>query len=143
MLTSLWVSSAKSRAHREEEKEEEEASNRAPPPLLDIEMQDPLQDEWAAQAVTEAREVPAIEVVRIQAESSERAGALPAEEEEEAKDGSLGGHLVEATKVTHEWVEVGPFLSLYVDDLLLLMLSCDAELFCRLWWRCLNRPPRS
>ena len=69
-------------------------------------MQDPLQDEWAAQAVTEAREVPAIEVVRTQAESSERAGALPAEEEEEAKDGSLGGHLVEAAKVTHEWVEV-------------------------------------
>ena len=43
MLTSLWVSSAKSHAHREEEKEEEEeASNKAPPPLLDIEMQDPL-----------------------------------------------------------------------------------------------------
>ena len=51
-------------------------------------------------------EVPAIEVVRTQAESSERAGALPAEEEEEAKDGSLGGHLVEAAKVTHEWVKV-------------------------------------
>jgi len=101
------VSPAKSRARREEEKkkEEEEASNRAPPPLHDVEIQDPPHDEGAAQEVTEAREVPAIEVVRTQAESSERAGALPAkEEEEEAKDESLGGHLIEATKVTHEWI---------------------------------------
>jgi len=56
--------------------------------------------------VTEAREVLGIEVVRTQAESSERAGALLAkeEEEEEAKDESLGGHLIEAPKVTHEWI---------------------------------------
>jgi len=98
------VSPAKSRARREEEKkkEEEEASNRAPPPLHDVEIQDPPHDEGAAQEVTEAREVPAIEVVRTQAESSERAGALPAKEE--AKDESLGGHLIEATMVTHEWI---------------------------------------
>jgi len=108
-LTSPQVSPAKSRARCEEEKkkEEEEASNRAPPPLHDVEMQDPPHEEGAAQAVTEAREVPAIEVVRTQEESSERAGALPTkeeEEEEEAKDESLGGHLIEATKVTHEWI---------------------------------------
>jgi len=55
--------------------------------------------------VAEAREVPAIEVVRTQAKSSEQAGALPTkEEEEEAKDESLSGHLIEATKVTHEWI---------------------------------------
>jgi len=109
-LTSPQVSPAKSRARCEEEKkkEEEEASNRAPPPLHDVEMQDPPHDEGAAQAVTEAREVPAIEVVRTQAESSERAGALPAKEEEEAKakDESLGGHVIEATKVTHEWIRL-------------------------------------
>ena len=118
MLTSPRVSPAKSRAHREEErkKEEEEASNRVPPPLQDVEMQDPPHDEGAAQVVVEAREVPAIEVVstqevpaievgRTQAESSEAARALPAKEEAE-EDELLGGHLVEAPKVTHEWVEV-------------------------------------
>ena len=63
--------------------------------------------------LVEAHEVPTIEVERTevvpvikagrtQAESSERAGALPAKEE--AKDESLGGHLIEATKVTHEWI---------------------------------------
>jgi len=68
-------------------------------------MQDPPHDEGVAHAVTEAREVPAIEVVRTQAESSVRAGALPAkEEDEEAKGESLGGHLIEAPKVTHEWI---------------------------------------
>ena len=93
MLTSPRVSLAKSRAHCEEEKkrEEEEASNRVSPPLQDVEMQDPPHDEGAAQVVVEAREVPA--------------RALPAKEEAE-EDESLGGHLVEAPKVTHEWVEV-------------------------------------
>jgi len=100
------VSPAKSRARCEEEKKkkEEEASNRAPPPLHDVEMQDPPHDEGVAQAVTEAREVLAIEVVRTQAESSEQAGALSTKEEEEANDESLGGHLIEATKVTDEWI---------------------------------------
>ena len=57
---------AKSRAHCEEEKkrEEEEASNRVSPPLQDVEMQDPPREEGAEQVEVEAREVPAIEVVR-------------------------------------------------------------------------------
>ena len=63
MLTSPWVSPAKSRARCEEE---EEASNRVSPPLQDVEMQNPPRDEGAAQVVVEAREVPAIEVVRTE-----------------------------------------------------------------------------
>ena len=122
MLTSPRVNPAKSRARREEEKkeeEEEEASNRVPPPLQDVEMQDPPQDEGEAQVVVEAQEVPTVEVVRIQevpaiavaraqAGSSEGAEAPPAKEEgeDEEEDNSLGGHLVESAKVTHEWDEV-------------------------------------
>ena len=118
MLTSPRVSPAKSRAHREEEKrkEEEEASNRVSPPLQDVEMQDPPRGEEAKQVVVEAHEVPTIEVARTeevptlevwrtQAESSEGARAPPAKEEAE-EDESLGSHLVECAKVTHEWVEV-------------------------------------
>ena len=67
MLTSLRASPAKSRTRREDEKkqdEEEEASNRVSPPLQDMEMQDPPGDEGAAHIVVEAREVPALEVVK-------------------------------------------------------------------------------
>ena len=79
-------------------------------------MQDPPRDEVAKQVVVEAREVPTIEVARTeevptievgrtQAESSEGAQA-PLVKLEAEEDESLGGHLVEAAKVTHEWVEV-------------------------------------
>ena len=70
--------------------------------------------------MTEAREVPAVEVVRTQAESSEQVGALPAEEEE--GDGTVFDKLVTSAKLTQGLVEVGPFLSLYVADLLLMLL---------------------
>ena len=62
-LTSPGVSPAKSRTHHEEEekKKEEEASNWAPPPVRDIEMQDPPQDEEAAQEVPVSGDVPPIE----------------------------------------------------------------------------------
>jgi hypothetical protein len=106
-LTSPRVSPAKSRARREEKKkEEEEANNRAPPPIQDVEMQDPPQDEGAGQEVDEASEVPAIEVVRTQVESLERAGALSAEEEDEEGDRTVFGKLVASTKLAHELVEL-------------------------------------
>ena len=118
MLTSPQVHPAKSRTRHEEEKkeEEEEASNRVSPPLQDVEMQDPPHDGGAVQVVVEARkvsaievarteEVPAIEAERTQAEHSEGGRAPPMKEEAE-EDESLGGHLVEAAKVTQEWVEV-------------------------------------
>jgi hypothetical protein len=109
------VSPAKIR-EEEKKKEEEEASNRVSPPLLDVEMQDPPHSEGAAHVVVEAREilaievaktgeVPAIEAGRTQAEPSEGARTPPVKEEAE-EDESLGGHLVEAAKVTQEWVEV-------------------------------------
>ena len=47
-----------------------------------------------------AGEVLAIEVRRTQAESLERARALPVEEEEEG-DGTISGRLVVATKLAH------------------------------------------
>ena len=118
MLTSPRGSPAKCRARHEEDKkkEEEEASNRVSPSLQDVEMQDPPREEGPEQVeveacevqaikVVRAEEVPAIKVGRTQAESSEAARALPAKEEAE-EDELLGGHLVKAPKVTHEWVEV-------------------------------------
>jgi len=107
-LTSPRVSPAKSRACRKEEKKkkEEEASDRAPPPVQDVEMQDPPQDEGAVQEVPAAGEVPAIEARRTQAESSERAGALPTEEEDKEGDGTVSDKLVTMTKLDHEWVGV-------------------------------------
>ena len=84
MLTSPWASPAKSRARREEEKkqEEEEASNRVSPPLQDVVMQDPPRYKGAADIVVEAREVPAIEVVRtteVPTIEAERTRAKPTE----------------------------------------------------------------
>ncbi|XP_039818491.1 uncharacterized protein LOC120680996 [Panicum virgatum] len=128
MLTSLWVSLAKSRARHEEEKEEEEeASNRVSPPLQDVEMQDPHHDEGAARVVAATCEVPAIEVVRtteVPANEIERTQAEPSEgvrtppaEEEAKEDESLGCHLVKCTKVAHEW-----------DEIILLPLSALVEL---------------
>ena len=77
-------------------------------------------------------EVPAIEVGRTQAESSEAARALPAKEEAE-EDESLGGHLVEAPKVTHEWVQVILLpLFVYEAGLFLQVFCCNAKLFSRL-----------
>ena len=59
--------------------------------------------EVLAVEMVRAQKVPAIEVGRAHAESSRGARAPLAEEEE---DKSLSDHLVEAAKVTHEWVEV-------------------------------------
>ena len=56
-----------------------------------------------------AHEVPAIEVGRTQVGSSEGARA-PSMKEEAKEDESLSGHLVEAAKVTREWVEVSLLL---------------------------------
>ena len=52
-----------------------------------------------------AGDVPPIEARRTQAESSEWAGALPKEEDEEG-DRTVSGKLVIATKLAHEWVGV-------------------------------------
>ena len=68
-------------------------------------MQDPPRDEGAAHIVVETLEVPAIEAERTRAEPSEGVRTPPAKEETE-EDESLGSHLVECAKVTHEWVEV-------------------------------------
>jgi len=156
MLTSPRVSPAKSRARRGEEKkkEEEEASNRVSPPLQDVEMQDPPRNEGAAHVVVETYEVPTIEVVRTaeipaiktertQAEPSEGA-KTPAVKEEDKEDESLGSHLVECAKLTHEWVQVILLpLFVYEAGLFLQVFCCNAKLFSRLWWSCRSRPPRS
>ena len=79
------------------------------PPLQDVEMQDPPHNEGAAHVVVEASEIPAVEVERTEevpaieakktrAEPSEGVSTLPVKEEAE----SLGSHLVECAKVTHE-----------------------------------------
>ena len=69
-----------------------------------------------------ALDVPAIEEVRtvkVPAIGAERARADPTEEvrppppkEEAEEDESLGSHMVECAKLTHEWVEVSPFAAL-------------------------------
>ena len=53
-----------------------------------------------------AGDVLPIEARRTQAESSEWAGALPKEEEDEEGDRTASGKLVIATKLAHEWVGV-------------------------------------
>jgi len=115
----------------------EEARNRVPTPPQDVEMQDPPRDKRAAQVVVKTREVPAIEVVRtmeVLAIEADRTRAEPIEgvrtplAKEEAKEGeSLGGHIVECTKLTHEWVEVSLLpCSICEADLFLQALSCNA-----------------
>jgi len=81
-------------------------------------MQDPPRDEGAAGVVVEARVVPAIEVVRTEAKPSEGAKTPPVKEEAK-EDESLGSHLVECAKLTHEWVEV----------ILLPLFVCETDLF--------------
>ena len=82
-------------------------------------MQDPPRDEGAVNvavgaldvpAIEEFRtvEVPAIEAERGRADSIEGVRPPPTKEEDE----SLGGHMVECAKLTHEWVEVSPFAAL-------------------------------
>ena len=119
------MSPAKSRARREEEEEkeeEEEASNRVSSPPHDVEMQDPPRDKGAADIEVEAHEVlaigvarttevPSIESERTRAELTEGVRTPPAKEEAEEGE-SLGSHMVECAKLTHEWVEVSPFAAL-------------------------------
>ena len=55
--------------------------------------------------VVRTMEVPAIEAERTCAEPIE--GVRPPSAKEEAEEGeSLGSHMVECAKLTHEWVEV-------------------------------------
>ena len=79
-------------------------------------MQDPPRNEGAAHVVVGAREVPAAEVARAKevlaievektrGEPSDGVRTPPAKEEAE-EDESLGSHMVECAKLTHEWVEV-------------------------------------
>ena len=117
-------------------------------------MQDLPRDEEAANVVVEAREVPAIEVVkttevpaieveRTRAEPTEGVRTPPAKEEAEEGE-SLGSHMVECAKLTHEWVEVSLLpCSVYVADLFLQALSCNAWSFFRLWWSYRSSLPRS
>jgi hypothetical protein len=139
MLTSPRASPAKNRTCRVEEKkmEEDEASNRVSPPLQDVEMQDPSRDEGATHIKVEAREVPAIEVVRTaevpaievertQAEPSEGAKTPPVKEEaeedkDEERDSTVFSKLVTSAKLAQGLVEVS-FLPLSI---------CEADLFCR------------
>ena len=76
--------------------------------------------------MVETLEVPAIEVERTRAEPSEGVRTPPAKEEAE-EDESLGSHLVECAKVTHEWVEVSLLpCSISEVNLFLRVLSCNA-----------------
>ena len=99
-------------------------------------MQDPPRDEGAADVEVGALEVLAIEVVRtteVPAIEAERTCAEPIEgvrpppAKEEVEEGeSLGNHMVEFTKLTHEWVEVSFLpLSICEADLFLEALSCN------------------
>ena len=87
-----------------------------------MEMQDPPRDEGAVNVGVGALDVPAIEEVRtvevpaigaerVRANSTEEAGPSPSKEEAK-EDVSLGSHIVECAKLTHEWVEVSPFAAL-------------------------------
>ena len=81
-------------------------------------MQDPPRGEGAVIAEVGALDVPAIEKVRtveVPAIEAEKARAEPTEgvrpppaREEAKEDESLGIHMVECAKLTHEWVEVSP-----------------------------------
>ena len=99
-------------------------------------MQDLPRDEGAADVevrslevplieVVKTTEVPAIEVERTRAEPTE--GVRPPPVKEEAEEGeSLGSHMVECAKLTHEWVEVSLLpRSIYEADLFLQALSCN------------------
>jgi hypothetical protein len=74
----------------------------------------------------------AIEAEKTRDEPTE--GVRPPPAKEEAKeDESLGSHMVECAKLTHEWVEVSLLsLSICEADLFLEVLSCNAYLFIRL-----------
>ena len=102
-----------------------------------MKMQDPSRDEGAVGMEVGALEVPAIEVVRtteVLAIEAERTRAKPTEgvrpppAKEEAEEGeSLGNHMVECAKLTHEWVEVSLLpRSVFEADLFLQALSCNA-----------------
>ena len=75
--------------------------------------------------VVRTTEVLAIEAERTRAEATE--GVRPPTAKEEAKEGeSLGSHMVECAKLTHEWVEVSLLpRSIYEADLFLQALSCN------------------
>ena len=64
-------------------------------------------------AIEEVRtvKVPAIGAERARADSTEGVRPPPAKEEAE-EDESLGSHMVECAKLTHEWDEVSPFAAL-------------------------------
>ena len=81
-----------------------------------MEMQDPPRDEGAVNVGVGALEVPAIEAIRTtevpaieakgtRAEATEGVTRPPVKEEAEEGE-SLGSHMVECAKWTHEWVEV-------------------------------------
>ena len=85
-------------------------------------MEDSHRDEGAADVEVRSLEVPPIKVVRtteVPAIEAERTWAEPTEgvrpppaKEEAEEDESLGRHMVECAKLTHEWVEVSPFAAL-------------------------------
>jgi hypothetical protein len=76
-------------------------------------MQDPPRYEGAAN-------------VEVRAEATEGVRPPPAKEEGE----SLGSHMVECSKLTHEWVKVNILpLSICEVDLYLQALPCNAYLF--------------
>ena len=89
-------------------------------------MQDPPRYGGAANVEVGSLEVPAIEAERTRAEASE--GVRPPPVKEEAEEGeSLGNHMIECAKLTHEWVEVSLLpLSICEADLFLEALSCNA-----------------
>ena len=90
--------------------------------------------------VVRTTEVPAIEAERTRAEAA--GGVRPPTAKEEAKEGeSLGSHMVECAKLTHEWVEVSLLpCSICEADLFLKAMSCNTLLFVRLLWICQSRP---
>ena len=79
--------------------------------------------EVSAIEVVRTTEVPAIEAERTRAEPTE--GVRPPLVKEEAE--SLGSHMVECAKLTHEWVEVSLLpRSVCEADLFLQALCCNA-----------------
>ena len=93
-------------------------------------MQDPPRDEGVTVVGVGTLEVPALEVVRIvevSAIEAERTRAQPTKgvrpppaKEEAKEDESLGSHMVECAKLTHEWVEVSLFAALLLRSRLVL-----------------------
>jgi hypothetical protein len=86
-------------------------------------MQDPPRDEGAVNAQVGALDVPAIKAVRtveVPAIEAEKAQAEPLEgirpslaRGKPKENESLGSHMVECAKLTHEWVEVSPLPFLF------------------------------